>query len=81
MSNPNRTCRAVFNSKTKQRGDATGRPAGLDPPNPEVGPGSYDPKPGNGHPYWKPWHIDPIRQTSTFASKTQKTQAERPLTA
>ena len=77
----NRTYRAVFNSKCPQRADATGRPAGLAGPSPDIGPGAYDPRPGYGQPFWKPWLNDPMKMNSTFASKTQKSPLPRPLTA
>lgn len=74
---------AVFVSRTKQRGDATGKQPGQESPcSRDVGPGTYD-----QHPVaclsscYQPWHIDPVRSGSTFLSKTEKTPQPRPLTA
>lgn len=76
------SCKNVFNSRTPQRLDATGKQPGLESPcSVHVGPGAYDCKPGTGQPYYKPWLREPTRKTSAFASQTIKGALPRPLTA
>ena len=79
---PTYTCQYIFNSRSKQRGDASGQPAGTGSPlSRDIGPGAYDPRPGWGQPYWRPWLNDPLRKGSAFASQTVKSKLPRPLTA
>lgn len=71
----------VFASRTPQRGDATGKLPGCESPcSRDIGPGTYDLLPGVGHPFWQPWHIDPMRQQSSFISKTEKAKTPPPPT-
>ena len=72
----------VFASRTAQRGDATGKPAGTASPcSRDIGPGTYDPRPGIGQATWKPWLNEPTRMTYSFASRSAKSPLKKPLTA
>jgi len=72
----------IFASRVPQRGDASGKFPGAESPCSNlVGPGSYSPSPGCGHPFYTPWLREPLRKSGTFASKTQKTPLPRSLTA
>ena len=71
-----------FASRSPQRMDATGKQPGCASPcDKDVGPGTYTPLPGLGHPFWQPWHSDPMRMGSSFVSKTVKAATPRPVTA
>ena len=74
--------RWVFNSRTPQRGDASGKQPGAESPcSRDIGPGTYDPRPGAGQQCWQPWLNDPMRMGSAFASQAEKCPVPRPLTA
>lgn len=73
MTIPTRSCRDVFNSRTPQRPIVIYSA--------EVGPGTYNPKPGAGMPCLTPWLKEPLRQGSAFASKSQKTPEQKTLAA
>ena len=72
-----------FNSHVPQRAKPNMLPGQEPSTTPLIGPGAYNPKISlhSGQPFVREWVSEPKRQQSAFASKTQKTQAERPLTA